>query len=339
MPSGRAARVMGLVRRFAHGTATLCITVLALMFVTFALSSLSPIDPALQLVGDHASSSSYEQARRELGTDRPWPVRFARYVARAAHGDLGISRSTGQPVRDDLASVFPATLELLSAVVGLAFGVAASRRPGGFVDSVVRLLSLAGNSIPIFWLGLLALYLFYARLRLTGGPGRLDDAFEYTIDSTTGFVLLDTWRSGLPGAFSNAISHLVLPVAVLAANAVGNIARLSRAALIAEAGREYVTLARAKGAGEWGILLRHMVPNVASVVLTVLALSYARLLEGAVLTETVFAWPGLGRYVATAVFAADTAAILGGTLLIGLCFVALNRCTDLLVRVIDPRLP
>jgi peptide/nickel transport system permease protein len=326
------------------GTAfTLAMTLAALLLVTFALSSLSPIDPAIRLVGDHASADSYRKARRDLGLDRPWPVRFERYVNHVLRGDLGISTSTGEPVSQDLAAVFPATLELatlamgVSAVVGLAFGLLSARQPGGVVDALIRVLSLAGNSIPIFWLGLLALYLFYAHLQWTGGPGRLGAAYEYSIDRVTGLVLIDTWRSGVPGAFGNALSHLILPVLVLAANTLGNIARMTRAALLKESAREYVTLARAKGAGEARVLLGHILPNAAGTILTVLALSYARLLEGAVLTETVFAWPGLGRYLTTALFAADIPAILGGTLVIGVCFVVLNRCTDWLVRAVDPR--
>jgi peptide/nickel transport system permease protein len=258
-------------------------------------------------------------------------------------GDLGISTSTGQPVSEDLATVFPATLELatlamgISTLIGIAFGLLGARHPRGLIDALIRVFSLAGNSIPIFWLGLLSLSLFYARLHWTGGPGRLGDAFEYSIDRATGFVLIDAWRSGVPGALQNALAHLVLPVLVLAANTIGNIARMTRAALLKERAREYVTLARAKGASEARVLIGHMLPNAAGTVLTVLALSYARLLEGAVLTETVFAWPGLGRYLTTALFAADTPAILGGTLVIGVCFVILNRCTDLLVRAVDPR--
>jgi peptide/nickel transport system permease protein len=339
----RARYARWVLRRIAGAAAALSLTITALLLVTFALSSLSPVDPAIRLVGDHASTASYQQARRDLGVDRPWPVRFERYVSRVLHGDLGISSSTGQPVREDLAKVFPATLELatlamlVSAVVGLAFGLLGASRPGGLIDGAVRILALAGNSIPIFWLGLLSLYLFYAHLHWTGGPGRLDDAFEYTIDRPTGLALTDTWRSGVPGAFANAIAHLVLPVLVLAANAVGNIARMTRAALLNESAREYVILARAKGAGEGRVLFAHILPNAAGAVVTVLALSYARLLEGAVLTETVFAWPGLGRYLTTALFAADVPAILGGTLVIGICFVVLNRCADLLVRAVDPR--
>jgi peptide/nickel transport system permease protein len=326
-----------------RGAATLVATLAVLLCATFALSSLSPVDPALKLVGEHASAASYEEARHRMGLDLPWPRRFARYAVGALHGDLGVSQSTGAPVAEDLRRVFPATLELASlamlasALLGLSLAIVSAAHPGGRIDGMLRVLSIAGNSLPIFWLGLLALYLFYARLQWVGGPGRLDDAYEYTIDMPTGLVLWDAWRSGVQGAFASAVSHLVLPVFLLVAYSVGNIARLTRAALLAEAGKEYVLLARATGAGAWRVLFRHMLPVTASLVLTILALTYTNLLQGAVLVETVFARPGIGRYLTTALFAADTPAILGSTLVIGFCFVLINGVTDLLARLIDPR--
>jgi peptide/nickel transport system permease protein len=322
---------------------TLVVTLTALLCVTFALSALSPVDSALRLVGDHASVASYRQARHSLGLDLTWPQRLDRYAAGVVHGDLGISQSTGAPVAQDLRRVFPATVELatlamvLATLWGMALALLSAARPGGVFDAAARVLSLAGNSLPIFWLGLLALYLFYAQLQWVGGPGRLDDAYEYTIDMPTGLVLVDAWRSGVPGALTSAISHLALPVLLLAGYAVGNIARLARAALLEESRREYVLLARATGASEATVLLRHMLPNTAGVLLTVLALTYANLLQGAVLVETVFARPGIGRYLTTALFAADIPAILGSTLVIGACFVLINGITDLLVRLLDPR--
>jgi peptide/nickel transport system permease protein len=326
-----------------RGIATLLLTLAGLLLITFAFSRLSPIDPALQLVGDHASNSSYLQMRQRLGLDEALPVQFERYVLRLAHGDLGLSLSTGEPVRDDLLRVFPATLELatlamvVSTIVGLSLGVLAAWRPRSVIDALVRVISLIGNSIPLFWLGLLSLFFFYAHLHWAAGPGRLDDAFEYTIDMKTGLVLLDTWRSHVPGAFGSAVSHLMLPVLILASYAIGNVTRQTRAAMINESGKEYVTLALAKGARQGRVLLRHILPNTSGIILTVLALTYANLLEGAVLVETVFAWPGLGRYLTTALFAADTPAILGGTLLIGFCFVVINGATDILVKLLDPR--
>jgi len=326
-----------------QGIATLAFTLAGLLLVTFGLSRLSPVDPAVQILGDHASQSAYAEMRRTLGLNDPWPVQFERYVVRLAHGDLGVSLSTGERVSDELRRVFPATMELaslslvLSTLVGLPLGILAAGRPRGVLDGVVRVVSLLGNSLPIYWLGLLALYVFYAHWHWVAGPGRLDDAYEYTIDMRSGSVLLDSWRSGVPGAFTNAVAHLILPVVLLAAYAVGNVTRLSRAALLNEGGKEYVMLARAKGAGEARVLLGHMLPNAAAVIVTVVALTYANLLEGAVLIETVFAWPGLGRYLTTALFAADTPAVLGGTLLIGVCFVLINGLTDVLVKLVDPR--
>jgi peptide/nickel transport system permease protein len=332
------------LRVLIRGIPMLLATLAALALVTFTLSSLSPIDPALQLIGDHASTSTYLQVRHELGLDASWPRQLGRYLAAAVHGNLGVSRSTGQPVRDDLARVFPATVELatLALIVGgvCGFGLAllSVRYPHGLVDGFARVISLAGNSIPVFWLGLIALFLFYARLHWVGGTGRLSDAFEYTIDMKSGFVLIDAWRSGKPGALADAVAHLIMPVLILASYALGNITRLTRAALMGEAEKEYVTLARAKGAGRTRVLLRHMAPNVRGFALTVLALTYANLLEGAVLIETVFARPGIGRYLTTALFGADMPAILGATLLIGACFVIINGLTDLAVRLSDPRI-
>jgi peptide/nickel transport system permease protein len=336
--SGNAVRVL------IRGVPTLLATLGALVLVTFTLSSLSPIDPALQLIGDHASASTYIQVRHELGLDASWPRQLGRYLVAVAHGDLGVSRSTGQPVRDDLERVFPATIELatlallIGGVGGIGLALLSVRYPNALVDGFVRVISLAGNSIPVFWLGLIALLVFYARLHWVGGTGRLSDAFEYTIDMKSGFVLLDAWRSSVPGALADAVSHLILPVLILASYALGNVTRLTRSALLGEAGKEYVTLARAKGAGRTRVLLRHMAPNVSGFALTVLALTYANLLEGAVLIETVFARPGIGRYLTTALFDADMPAILGATLLIGACFVVINGLTDLAVKLTDPRI-
>ncbi len=327
-----------------RGAGRYLMTLAVLLLLTFALSSLSPIDPAMQALGDHASDASYAQARTALGLDAPWMVRFGRYVGGVLHGDLGLSRSTGQPVCDDLERAFPATVELatlaliVGGTLGLAMAVLSARHPRGPLDMAARLVSLVGNSIPVFWLGLVALFVFYARLKWAGGTGRFDDAFEYTVDMRTGFALVDGWRSGESGAFQSALHHLVLPVSILGAYAAGQVGRLARTILLGEAGKDYVFLARAKGGTEMRVLLRHMLPNTLGMILTVVALAYANLLEGAVLIETVFARPGLGRYLTTALFSADMPAILGATLVIGACFVAVNAITDDVVRRLDPRI-
>ncbi|QFY62824.1 ABC transporter permease (plasmid) [Rhizobium grahamii] len=317
------------------------LTLFGLALVTFAMTRLSPIDPALQLVGDHASQSTYDAARVQLGLDQPLPIQFLRYIETALSGNLGQSVSTGQPVARDIARTFPATIELataaviIGAILGLALGIAAALHQKTWVDTVARIVSLFGYSVPIFWLGLLMLLLFYARLHWAPGPGRADVVFQYTVKPITGFALIDTWMSGKAGAFKDAIAHLALPATVLAFHALASISRLTRAAILTELGQEYVTTARAKGANARRIVFVHILPNVSGTLLTVIALAYASLLEGAVLTETVFAWPGIGRYLTTAMFAGDMPAILGATLVVGASFVLLNALTDLLVTNLE----
>lgn len=322
---------------------TLALTLLGLLLVTFSLSALSPVDRVLQIVGDHASQSTYDQVRHQLGLDQSLPVQFWHYLVTLFHGDLGTASATGQPVLQDLLSAFPATLELatlaliIGTVLGVIAGILCARFAGSPWDLFVRTFTLLGNSVPIFWLGLLMMALFYARLQWSAGPGRLDDIYLYTVTPQTGFALIDTWLSGDTGAFKNAISHLILPVTLLAYYSLASITRLTRSACLSEMNKEYILLARAKGAGEMTILLRHVLPNIRGTLLTVIALAYTGMLEGAVLTETVFSWPGIGRYLTTALFAGDTTAIMGGTLVIGICFVLINNLTDLLVRLTDPR--
>ncbi|MEN4770009.1 ABC transporter permease [Duffyella gerundensis] len=329
--------------RLLTSVLSLLVTLIGLLAFTFMLSHLSPVDPVLQVAGDHASESTYQQVRHDLGLDQPLPVQFWRYLEHLARGDLGISHITNQPVLSDLARTFPATIELAScamifgAVFGITLALLAAWKPGSVLDNLARLVSLLGYSVPVFWLGLLGLLLFYAVLHWSAGPGRLDDIWIYTMEPKTGFVLIDSWLSGDPEMFRNALAHLWLPVVVLGMLSMAGITRLLRAALLEESNKEYVTLARAKGAGRVRILLLHIFPNVLGTLITVLALSYATLLEGSVLTETVFAWPGVGRYLTTALFSSDVPAILGSTLLIGGCFVLLNTLADALTYLTDPR--
>ena len=342
--SGTSAGIAPSLRAIGKSLLSLALTLAGLLAITFVMSAFSPIDPALQQVGDHASAATYAQARHALGLDAPLPERFGHYLVRLCHGDLGLSTATGQPVTAELREVFPATFELstlallISAMTGIGLALLSARWPGSWLDSVIRVISLIGSSVPIFWLGLVALALFYAHWHWAGGPGRLDDAYEYTIDMPTSLVLVDSWRSGMPGAFASAVKHMLLPVLLLASYVLGSIARLTRTALLGELHQEYVTLARAKGAGQTWILLHHVLPNCLGPMLTVIALAYTNLLQGAVLTETVFARPGIGRYLTNALFYADVPAILGATLVLGVTFILINGITDMLVRLLDPRL-
>lgn len=340
---GRSTPFRRLIQRLAGNLFSLMITLLGLLAFTFTLSHLSPVDPVLQLIGDHASASTYAQVRHQLGLDNSLPVQFWHYLQQLAHGQLGVSQSTGQPVASDLMRTFPATFELatcalsLGALGGIGLALLSVWRPRSWIDHIARIISLLGYSVPIFWLGLLGLLLFYAVLHWSAGPGQLDDLYTYTLEPKTGIVLIDSWLSGDRQMFVNAIMHLWLPVVILGLLSMASITRLLRAALLEENNKEYVTLARAKGASRWRIVWHHLLPNTRGTLITVVMLSYVSLLEGAVLTESVFAWPGIGRYLTNALFASDIPAILGATLVIGSCFIIINALTDALVWLTDPR--
>ncbi len=226
-------------------------------------------------------------------------------------------------------------------MLGVPAGVLAATRPGTVADQAVRLIGLVGYSMPIFWLGLVGLLVFYGKLHWVGGPGRLDTTYEFIVEldvpRVTGSVLIDSVLAGAWDVFLNALTHIVLPAAVLGYYSMAYISRMTRSFMLEQLSQEYVTTARVKGMPEWRVIWVHALRNVAVPLITVIALSYAGLLEGSVLTETVFAWPGLGLYITNALFAADMAAVMGGTIVVGSAFVLLNMLSDVLYRLIDPR--
>lgn len=326
--------------RFA---ASVVLTFLGLLAVTFFIGRVIPVDPALAIAGDRAPEHVLQRVREDLGLNLPLPQQFVRYVDRALHGEFGNSVLTANPVWDDIARTFPATLELATCGIligvglGVPLGVWAAVRRGGAADHGVRIMGLVGYSVPIFWLGMMALVLFYAKLGWVAGPGRIDVAFEYSIERRTGLMLLDAALAGEWDGFRNAFSHLALPAALLGYFSMAYISRMTRSFMLHELAQEYIVAARAKGLSEARILWRHALRNALVPLVTVVALSYAGLLEGSVLTETVFAWPGLGLYITNSLQNADMNAVLGGTLLIGAIFVGLNLLSDLLYTLLDPR--
>jgi peptide/nickel transport system permease protein len=302
-----------------------------------------PIDPVLAIVGDRASPQVYERVRQELGLDLPLVQQFWIYLKKAATGDFGNSVLTTNPVMTDIANTFPATLELatlgtlIGVIIGVPLGVLAAVKRGSLIDQFVRVLGLAGYSIPIFWLGLMGLLLFYAKLGWVAGPGRIDVTYSYLYTPVTNIVLLDTAMQGQWDAFWDAVSHIILPACLLGYFSLAYISRMTRSFMLNELAQEYVIAARVKGLSEMRVIWRHALRNAAVPLITVIALSYANLLEGSVLTETVFAWPGLGQYITNSLQNADMNAVLGGTLVIGAAFVLLNLVSDLLYRLLDPR--
>ena len=336
----RASALTASIVRFLLIVAT---TYLGLLAVTFFIGRVIPIDPVLAIVGDRAPAHVVERTREEMGLNRPLVEQFVIYVRNALRGEFGRSVLTTNPVMTDIRRVFPATIELatlgtlIGAVLGIPLGVLAAVRRGSIVDQIVRVIGLIGYSVPIFWLGLLALLVFYARLGWTAGPGRIDVVFEYTFTPITGFYLLDAIIQRDWAAFRDIFAHIILPGALLGYFSLAYISRMTRSFMLNELQQEYIVAARAKGLSETRIIWGHALRNAAVPLVTVIALSYAGLLEGSVLTETVFSWPGLGLYITNSLQNADMNAVLGGTIIIGSVFIGINLLSDLLYRLLDPR--
>ena len=332
-----------LARNVAGVLLTLALTFLGLTAVTFVIGRVMPADPVLAIVGDRAPQDVYDAVHRQLGLDRPITVQYLRYLAQLLQGDLGVSIMTARPVMDDIARFFPATLELatvatfLGIFAGVPLGVLAAVKQGRWPDHVVRVFGLCGYSAPIFWLGMVALLIFYARLGWVAGPGRLDVFHEDVVTPVTGVILLDAALAREWEIFRNAVAHLVLPATILGVYALAYIARMTRAFMLDQLGQEYVLTARVKGVSETAVIWRHAFRNVLVQLITIIGLTYASLLEGSVLTETVFAWPGIGQYITRSLFNNDMNAVLGGTIVVGVCFVGINMLSDLLYRLVDPR--
>ena len=341
------SRLGRLARQTARTVFTLLITFIGLLAVTFFIARVVPTDPVLSILGERATEAQIAETRTALGLDRPIWTQFGIYVWDAMGGDLGTSIKTGAPVASEIARYFPATLELATlgtifgTLVGVPAGVLAATKPGSIMDQLVRLIGLMGYSMPVFWLGLMGLLLFYGVLGWVGGPGRLDAAFDmmmqFEVTAHTGMILIDTALSGRWDMFGNAVSHIILPASLLGYLSMAYISRMTRSFMMNELGQEYITTARVKGMPERRVIWVHALKNVMVPLITVVALSYSFLLEGAVLTETIFAWPGLGRYITDALLVADMPAVLGGTVVVGAVYIGINMFSDLLYRFADPR--
>ena len=322
---------------------SLAVTFLGLVMVTFIIGRIIPIDPVLAVVGDRAPPAYYDQIRLEMGLDLPIWHQFWLYLKKILAGDFGTAVLTARPVLDDIKRVFPATLELatvatiIGAAIGIPLGVLAATNQGRWPDHIVRVISLFGQSIPTFWLALIGLLVFYAKLDLVPGPGRINIAFMDFVEPITGVIVLDAMLQGEWEAAQSAARHLILPSFVLAYFSIAFISRMTRSFMIEQLKQEYITAARVKGASEFRVVWGHAFGNIAAPLCTVMALSYANLLEGSVLTETVFAWPGLGQYITNSLLTADMNAVLGGTIVVGFVFVTLNLLADLMYRRLDPR--
>ncbi len=318
-------------------------TFVGMTLLAFFLIRLVPGDPIETMAGERGIDPvRHEALRKEYGLDRPVLAQYAIYVGRVLHGDLGKSMITQEPVVREFASLFPATIELsLSAIVfalvtGIPAGMIAAVRRNSFFDHGVMGASLTGYSMPIFWWGLLLILLFSVQLGWTPVSGRID--VKYYIEPVTGFLTVDSLLSGEWGAFRSALSHLVLPMIVLGTVPLAIIARMTRSSMLEVLGEDYIRTARAKGLSKFRVIGLHAFRNALIPVITVIGLQVGVLFTGAILTETIFSWPGVGKWMIEAINRRDYPVLQGGLLLLGTVVMAVNLLVDVTYGVINPRI-
>lgn len=323
--------------------ATLIITLVGIMVVTFFISLVVPLDPLASIAGPQAPQETVERLRTLYGFDQPVYIQFARYVKRLAQGDMGTSFQTGRPVLDDILQYFPATIELatvaliLSIIIGIPLGIFSAVYRNSPIDHFSRVLSLVGVSMPVFWLGLVLLLVFYFKLGWFPEPGRLD-IMLIEPERITGMLLIDSLIAMDWEVFWDALKHMILPASVLGLYGLAGIARIVRSSMLDVLSQEYIKTARIKGLNEFLVLTRHALRNALVPAVTVIGLTYGGLMEGSVLTETIFSWPGLGRYLATAFLTLDLNAVVGGTMLVALTFCLVNLMVDLIYAFLNPKI-
>lgn len=311
--------------------------------ITFALSHLVPADPAVVALGDHATDAQINAFREKYALNKPVPEQYWIYVTNLAKGDLGTSLRTRRPVAADLRDFFPATFELsltaliLSILIGVPAGVVSATARNRLPDHFVRILSLIGGSVPIFWLGLILIGFFYGRLGWLPGGARIDK-FIPPPPHVTGLFTVDSLLAGNLKAFGSSLQHLLLPALALGYFSTAIIARMMRSSMLEVLNREYVLSARARGLRQGRVIWHHAVSNALIPTVTTVGVTFGSLLSGAVLTETIFSWPGLGRYATNSAISLDFPAVMGVTLLAALVYTATNLIVDIGYHWLDPRI-
>lgn len=323
------------------GWAILVLFVVATL--TFVLSHVVPADPAAFLAGQNATADTVARIRAEYGLDQPLLIQYLSYLRGLLHGDFGISLRTGRPVSEDLASFLPATLELLFfsfaiyVATSLFLAIIAAKRPGGRLNSGIRLFTMLGSGMPVFWLGMALQFLFFYKLGLLPLGGRFP-LRAIAPPTVTGFLLVDTLLAGQPGAFLSALSCLILPSAAIVLNLLAVGTRMSRAALISESGKQYVRTARGKGVGPRRILYRHVLRNAMTPILASTSIQFGYMISWVILVEVIFDWPGIGLYAYQSFQVFDYAPVVALALVSTAVFSIINVLLDILYPIIDPRM-
>ena len=318
-------------------------TFIGITLLVFSLIRLLPGDPVEAMSGERGMTPErYQRLVHEFGLDRPLWQQYLDYVWRALHGDLGLSTITHEPVFREFLTLFPATIELsmvalfLALAIGLPAGILAAMKRNTVYDYSVMGASLTGYSMPIFWWGLLLILFFSVTLGWTPVSGRI--AIQFDIPAVTGFMLIDSLLSDDSGAFRSALSHLILPAVALGTIPLAVIARMTRSSMLEVLREDYVRTARAKGASTWRVVGIHALRNALIPVVTTIGLQVGTMLAGAILTETIFSWPGIGKWLVEAIHRRDYPAVQGGILMSATVIIAVNLVVDLLYGVINPRI-
>jgi dipeptide transport system permease protein len=318
-------------------------SLIGVVIVTFVLTRALPGDPAAYFAGPAATKEAVEQIRVTLGLDKPLPVQFVRYIGDLAHGDLGVSLTTGQPVAKEIRTRLPASAELtllgliVSVAIAVPLGIMAATRPGSIIDHTCRIVSTAGVSLPVFFTGLILVYVFYYLLGWAPAPlGRLDVFFSPP-PQVTGFYLIDSLIAGEWGTFVASLKQLVLPALTLGIFSLAPIARMTRASMLAVLSSDFVRTARASGLSPFMVIVTYAFRNAMLPVVTTLGMVFSFLLGANVLVEKVFAWPGIGSFAVEALIASDFAPVQGFVLTMAIMYVMLNLAIDILYGIIDPR--
>lgn len=317
---------------------------LGVIVCIFLLTRVLPGDPARTLAGEQADPATVEKIRAEMGLDQPVIGQFFSYLRDLASGDLGFAWHTGQPVLTDFASRLPATVELalvavaISLLIGVPMGVISATRRDRPIDHASRVFSLIGSSMPLFWLALMVIFVFYNKLGWEPAPlGRLAQGVNPPT-TITGLFVVDSLLTGDFVALKSALSHVIWPALCLATGSTAIIARMTRSEMLEVINQDYVRTARSKGLPPAKVILKHALKNAAPVIVTVVGLQFGQLLGGAVITETVFSWPGIGSYVVQSVLATDYAPVQAFTLLAAVIYLTVNLCVDLVNARLDPRI-
>lgn len=319
--------------------------IIGVTLIAFVISHAVPADPITANLGQKAMSDPEIVAafQAEWGLDQPVPQQYLTYITKLVQGDMGRSIKSRRPVVEDIRAFLPATIELATAailfgvIIGVTLGMLSAVWRNSWLDHIARIVSLLGVSVPVFWLALLALYVFYAQLGWSAGPGRLDVGMEPP-PHVTGLYTVDALLAGEWDVLGNAMSHLLLPALVLGSYTTGLITRVTRSSMLEVLGNDYIRTAHSKGLTQRTTVFRHAFRNALIPIVTVIGFSYGNLLAGTVLTESIFAWPGIGQYAYRASASLDFPAIMGVSLVIALIFILVNLLVDVLYFWLDPRL-